>query len=161
VNDAGSLQNLNDIVVPGPVAWWPPAPGWYLLAALAVAAMVILAIRQWLQWNRDRYRRLAIARISSIRSGETSLQQLPVLLKRTAISAWPREEVASLSGLAWHRFLDKTANTARFCGGAGEILDRLSYTGLAGGAQGNDEEGIVLDAAEFWLRHHRCGEQGG
>ena len=34
MNDPGSLQNLNDIVVPGPVAWWPLAPGWYLLLAV-------------------------------------------------------------------------------------------------------------------------------
>ena len=34
MNDAGSLQNLNDIVVPEPVAWWPPAPGWYEVKAL-------------------------------------------------------------------------------------------------------------------------------
>ena len=47
MNDPGSLQNLNDIVVPGPVAWWPPAPGWYVLAAFALAGLA------WLGWHRE------------------------------------------------------------------------------------------------------------
>jgi len=157
MNDAGSLQNLNDIVVPGPVSWWPLATGWYVLATLLIITLLILAVRQWRQWNQNRYRRQALEQISAIRAGETSLQQLPVLLKRTAISAWPREEVASLSGPAWHRFLDETAGAVRFCDGAGEILDRLSY---AGTGQGSSDQGIVLDAAEYWLKHHRCKELG-
>ncbi|NCF62467.1 MAG: DUF4381 family protein [Gammaproteobacteria bacterium] len=158
MNDAGSLQNLNDIVVPGPVSWWPLATGWYVLAALLIVILLILAIRQWRQWRRNRYRRQALAQLSSIRKGETGLQQLPFLLKRAAISAWPREQVASLSGPPWHRFLDETGGAERFCDGAGEILDRLSY---AEAGQGGTDRGIVLDAAEYWLKHHRCKGLGG
>ena len=45
MNDSGSLQNLNDIVIPDPVAWWPPAPGWYVLAAILLIIFTLLAIR--------------------------------------------------------------------------------------------------------------------
>ena len=34
MNDPGSLQNLNDIVLPAPVPWWPLAPGWWVLIGL-------------------------------------------------------------------------------------------------------------------------------
>jgi hypothetical protein len=110
MNDAGSLQNLNDIVVPGPVSWWPLATGWYVLAALLIVILLILAIRQWRQWRRNRYRR------------------------------------------------QETGGAERFCDGAGEILDRLSY---AEAGQGGTDRGIVLDAAEYWLKHHRCKGLGG
>ena len=34
-----------------------------------------------------------------------ALAELAVLLKRTALSSWPRDEVAALSGPAWIAFL--------------------------------------------------------
>ena len=42
MGDPGSLQNLNDIVAPAPVAWWPPAPGWWMLAALLATLLLPL-----------------------------------------------------------------------------------------------------------------------
>ena len=60
MNDAGSLQNLNDIVVPGPVGWWPLAPGWYVLGAIAFIACLVLAFRWWRRWQGNRYRRQAM-----------------------------------------------------------------------------------------------------
>jgi hypothetical protein len=42
MNDAGSRQKLNDIVVPAPVPWWPPAPGWYVLLGISLAALVLM-----------------------------------------------------------------------------------------------------------------------
>jgi hypothetical protein len=156
MNDGGSLQNLNDIVVPGPVGWWPLAPGWYVLATLALIAVLVMAVRQWRRWRQNRYRRQAMMELSSIRrsaSGE-SLRQLPELLKRTALSAWSREKVASLNGRAWHRFLDGSAGMDRFCSGAGDILDQLAYAGVGAPLPADSELKQVLDAAELWLKQH-------
>ena len=77
MSDAGSLQNLNDIVVPGPVDWWPPAPGWYVLGAIALIVFVVLAVRQWRRWQGNRYRRQAMLELSAIREKvcADSLQQ--------------------------------------------------------------------------------------
>ena len=48
MSDPGNLQNLNDIVLPVPAHWWPPAPGWYVLAGLLLAVLALLALR-WLR----------------------------------------------------------------------------------------------------------------
>jgi hypothetical protein len=156
MNDAGSLQNLNDIVVPGPVAWWPPAPGWYVLAALVLLALAWLGRNRWRSWNRNRYRRKALQSLAGIRAMETpeGAQALPELLKRAALTAWPRAEVAALAGEGWHRFLDRSGGMDRFGSGAGRALDRLAYGGAE--ALGRDELLDLYDAAEQWLRRHRA-----
>lgn len=158
MSDSASLQNLNDIVVPDPVAWWPPAPGWYLLAVIVLAVVAWLAVRQWRRWQHNAYRRQALAALSSIREEGSAerLREVPELLKRTALSVWPRESVAALSGVAWHRFLDESANITLFCGDAGKTLDQLSYAGRDNIPLASTDKAPVLDAAECWLKqHHR------
>ena len=153
VNDPGSLQNLNDIVVPATVPAWPPAPGVYLLLLVALVIVAWLAVR-WIQrWQRNRYRREALRELARVRGSADAATNLPRLLKRAALSAWPRERIAALNGEAWHRFLDQSAGMSRFCDGAGEILDRLAY---GGAACTEPEMRLVLDAAETWLRRHRA-----
>jgi len=157
MSDAGNLQNLNDIVVPAAVPWWPPAPGWYVLLGVVAAVAAWLAVRYWRRRRRNRYRRQALLELSSIRnfsSGE-KLRRLPALLKRAALSVWRREEVASLTGPAWHRFLDESAGTDQFCSGAGDTLDRLAYSGGGASTPAGPELRQVLDAAEFWLQNHQ------
>ena len=161
MNDTGSLQNLNDIVVPDPVSWWPPAPGWYVLAAILLIIFILLAIRHWRNWRGNRYRRQSLTELSLIRAKSSAayMGRLPELLKRTALSVWPREEVASLSGRSWHRFLDQSAGMDLFCSGAGDTLDRLAYCGNSDHAATDQELGQVLDAAETWLNDHSRQKQ--
>ena len=156
MEDSGNLQNLNDIVLPPAVPWWPPAPGWYLVAAILLILLAWTGWRTWRRWQRNRYRREALRELSSMRTDTGSIGALPGLLKRTALAAWPRTSVASLSGPDWHRYLDDSAGLHLFRGGAGEALDRLSYSG--DGAQSLPDESLqsVLQAAETWLRRHRA-----
>ncbi|MCJ7816022.1 MAG: DUF4381 domain-containing protein [Xanthomonadales bacterium] len=162
MNDTGSLQNLNDIVLPGAVPWWPAAPGWYVLAAVLAIALTILATRWWNTRSRNRYRRQALAELAVIRRSKTgdAVQRLPTLVKRAALAAWPRERVASLSGAGWHRFLDESAGGEHFGAGAGVTLDWLAYRTNTAGQPSREDLDQVLDATEFWLKNH-VGQQEG
>ena len=60
MSDPGSLQNLNDIVLPDAVAWWPPAPGWYAVLAVLLALLLWLSFRALRAWRRNIYRRQAL-----------------------------------------------------------------------------------------------------
>ena len=156
-SDPSSLQNLNDIVVPPPAPWWPPAPGWYIAGAILALLLLWRIYIFWQASRRNRYRRAALKELSLIRTqgDAAALRRLPLLLKRTALSAWPREEVASLSGQAWHEFLDRTAQTKLFTGGAGQILNQLAYTGRDTAPPAAKDAGTLLAASEFWLTNHR------
>ena len=155
-HDPGSLQNLNDIVMPTAVPWWPPAPGWYVVGAVVLLLVAWLLIRVARRWVENRYRREALRELRRIRAESTAVPELPALLKRCALSAWPREQVASMTGPAWHEFLDQSAAMDRFRMGQGEALERLSYA--AGGRHGLTESELhdVFEASETWLRTHRA-----
>ncbi|MEQ8233291.1 MAG: DUF4381 family protein [Gammaproteobacteria bacterium] len=53
---------LRDIQLPPPVPWWPPAPGWWLLAGLVI---VLIALAVW-AWRRHRARRVARAALAEL-----------------------------------------------------------------------------------------------
>jgi hypothetical protein len=155
MDDPASLQNLHDIVTPGPLSWWPPAPGWYVLMAVVVIALLALLWKGWRHWLSNRYRGEALRELAG------DLRKAPVLLKRAALSAWPRETVASLVGEDWYRFLDESAQTDRFRSGAGVLLDRLAYQSGVDPALTEQEAAAVLDAARMWLKRHRAPREGG
>ena len=157
MSDPASLQNLNDIVVPAPVAWWPPAPGWYALAGILLLVLLWLGFRGLRSWQQNRYRRAALRVLAGIAaSGPAEAAALPDLLKRVALSAWPRDQIAGLVGSEWHRFLDTAAGSDRFEGATGSLLEQAAYApaGLA------EEAFRALCAdVDWWIRHHQPPER--
>jgi hypothetical protein len=157
MSDAASLSNLHDVALPAPVDLWPLAPGWYVVAVVTSALSLYLIWRGWQSWRRNRYRGQALRELERIRQRAEGrgLDDVPVLLKRAALSAWPREQVAALTGPDWYRFLDGSAGTDRFRSGAGVLLERLAYPSSAGGALSAAEEITLLDAVGDWLKRHQ------
>ncbi|MEN8189202.1 MAG: DUF4381 domain-containing protein [Thermodesulfobacteriota bacterium] len=125
--DPASLQNLHDIVIPPPVPWWPPAPGWYGLFFCLLLAAGWLIAKGYRTYRANGYRREALNILDNLElehqhNGPTVLPRLAQLIKRTAIGAYGRPRVASLSGDRWLRFLDRTGNTTIFTAGDGQLL---------------------------------------
>lgn len=155
-SDPASLQNLNDIVAPGALPWWPPAPGWYVVAVVLVLLALWGSVRLFRHWRANAYRREAIRIFSDLQAGGVEQAgELPGLLKRTALAAWPRQQVAALSGAEWHDFLDRTASTERFSRSAGTLLERLAYPENGAPRLSAEEYRLLNEAAAHWLRHHR------
>ncbi|MGO6678735.1 DUF4381 domain-containing protein [Rhizobium leguminosarum] len=122
-----ALRSLHDIVVPAPVSWWPQTWGWALVAALLALAVLIVLLRWIRRYRANAYRREALALLEGVAdrlrhpaTRPDAIQDLAEVLKRTALAAWPRGQVASLSGDGWVRFLD-----AHDEDGTGETLERL------------------------------------
>lgn len=106
---ADPLAGLHDVALPTPPPWLPPhGPGWWLLAALLLGVLAWAGWRLWLRHRRNRYRREALSQLERLAAQPLTpqaLAELSGLLKRTALVAYPRELVASLSGSAWRQFL--------------------------------------------------------
>lgn len=125
---------LRDLHLPDAVDWWPPAPGWWLLFALALAGLAYLAYRQWLQWRRNAARRIALAELARLRrdyeQGADTLvlaKSLSELLRRGMLAYAERGEIAGLTGDRWLEWLDRGLDDKPFTEGAGKVLESLPY----------------------------------
>jgi hypothetical protein len=128
------LLPLRDIHTPEMVGWWPLAPGWWFLIALAVAGVGLLIYRQFVRWRWNAARRAALAELASIRqhyeqgSDATTLaKSLSELLRRGMLAYAPRGEIAGLTGDRWLHWLDQGLDDRPFSSGAGRDIESLPY----------------------------------
>ncbi len=123
---SGELDKLNDIIVPEPVSFWPLAPGWSVLGLVILALLIPWFIRAWRRYQGDSYRREASREaetISCLDDPQVKLTRLLDLLKRTALTAYPREQVAGLSGEAWWKFLYTKSLATKMAAGHSRDVD--------------------------------------
>ena len=145
------LDLMHDIVVPDAPGWWPETPAWSLLAAWLIV-MTGLGLWHWrAHRRRNRYRRDAEAELDAIMaSGDDTRRapQIAVLLKRTALTVFPRERVASMTGAAWAEFLTRTANDDRRVAELAPLIAAAPY-------RDDIESAAIESAARTWIRSHR------
>lgn len=106
------LSQLRDIHGAAPVSWWPPAPGWWLLAVMALLLLAWLVRRVLLRLRIRRRRKQMLAwvdrlnaRVDPGHDPQTYLATLNRIFKLVALRAFPERRCASLSGQAWTDFL--------------------------------------------------------
>jgi hypothetical protein len=163
--DPTSLDRLHDLVAPPPVPWWPPAPGWiWVLSALA-AALLIAALRGFIRWQHHRYRREALAELTRQQTAISDPDQrvkavaaLAELLKRTALSAFPREQVAALTGARWLAFLDRTGATTGFSSATGALLENAAYDPRRAATLDEAQAREAVELTRHWIVHHQTRE---
>jgi hypothetical protein len=156
------LEKLHEILLPDPVSWMPHTVGWYAVFGLIVAVIGWWVYGRLRRFQKNRYRRLALAELAVI-EGELqqperraeALAEIPVLLKWTALAAFPRIDVAGLSGERWLTFLDKTMGGKDFSDGVGRLLPELAYAPVQCIADLSDERiGSLLQLTRRWIRVH-------
>lgn len=139
------LDQLAEPAEPAPVSMMPETIGWAVLAALLVALVGWLVVRTVRRRRANAYRREALALLAG--AGDDARAIAPIL-RRTALAAYPRERVASLSGAAWLAFLDRTGGGPGFRSGPGEALVSAPYRDAE-----RETPGLGALAAR-WVRRH-------
>lgn len=101
------LEPLREPAVPSA---WPPAPGWWILAAILLALCVLLLRRLWAWHKRGEPVRESRRRLDAIRAADVAPQEklaaLAQLQRQLAIRIAGRERCAGLTGAAWADFLN-------------------------------------------------------
>lgn len=154
-SDPTSLSRLHDVIAPDPVPLWPLAPGWLWLLGMLALVLAALGLRGLIRFQRNRYRREALRELAQLqaRADADVLADLSVLLKRTALTAFPREQVARLTGEPWFAFLDRSGGTD-FSGGTGRILEDATYHAAAPGPEANSLQPLFAEVRQ-WIQQHQ------
>lgn len=106
--DLGPLQE------PQAVEFTFSTVGWPILAGVILILIVVIAILQIRIYRHDKYRRQALEEWQKVVANEHQLSHCMVLVKRTAIHAFGRDEVGKLAGQEWLQFLDSNAKNVAF-----------------------------------------------
>ena len=151
---------LKDIHLPDVVSWWPPAIGYWLLLLLIIFIIAgIFFIRHLRKMNR--IKKLALNEFNSIKQryendldANKLVNSLSALLRRAAISCYPRTDCASLTGSNWLTWLDKQfkdnylQKENGFSTGPGYLLTEFNYSGSS---HSNDITQLIK-LTESWLK---------
>ena len=128
------LQNLRDIHLPSHISFWPPAPGWFLIAfiILALAASSLFIYYSYKKKNARKTQALLQLhalerRWQTCKNPKLIIEELSTLLRRAALAKYPRQNVAGLHGNLWLAFLDQSGETNEFREGAGRQLISAPY----------------------------------
>lgn len=142
------LAQLADIHLPDEAGWWPLAPGWWLLAGLALLLLLVFLLRTWLRFRRRRYLREAQAELRRLGRHQSPdsgwYGELNRLLKRAARAGYPDAGTDRLSGAPWSRFLADTSTLSP------EDCQRFAEAALRPTPSLTGEEALAL--ADQWLR---------
>lgn len=122
-DDLSSLANLQDIIVPEPPPFWPLAPGAWWVIGILFLLLILICIYWYRRWRANAYRR---AGLELLKEAHT-VHDILVILKRVALAAFPREQVASLYGAEWNSFLSQTCLKTDFSALAAEAASKSDY----------------------------------
>ena len=130
-----ALAQLRDIHLPVEPAWWPPAPGWWLLALLVLAAVGFIAQRAIRTHRRRRPLRRAVQLYQQVyadcRAGKLSPDAYAnasnALLKRLVIHGLGVDAARRASDAAWLEMLDEYLGETGFSEGPGTGLGNRRF----------------------------------
>lgn len=131
------LAQLADIHLPEPVSYWPPAIGWWILAALALIGLFLM-LRKFADYRRQQkicqYAQAELLRCYDAFSQTDPAQldqskldyvnQFNTVIRRVALVHYPQANVASLDGASWVDFIRQTGESSLM---TDEIAAALQY----------------------------------
>ncbi len=142
---------LRDLHLPDAIGWWPLAPGWWVVIALAVLG-VLLLLRRALELralgSARRYAQRQFERLQAAYEQHGNVvklgTELSALTRRTMLAYAPRADVAGLTGEDWLAWLDRGLAEPKFSAGAGRNLLELPYRDPAAHVVDVDVDGLLL-----------------
>jgi hypothetical protein len=155
VADLNLVQQLRDLHLPPAPGMWPLAWGWWLMIACCIIFLA-LSPRLYAIWQLRQGKLRFLQQLKTIEDAYQAnpnqpllLTEFAYLLKRVALSYFPRQEVASLHGEAWVMFLRSTSKQALPDKMTSLLTDHLYQ------AECKEDLGPYFVFARHWIKQQR------
>lgn len=145
-------DDFHEVVSPDTVNWWPQTPGWYVVGAIFLILLGRYSWRRIRYWYRNRYRKEARLQLQSLPQAGNGARVINQVLKRAALAAFSRTDVASLSGREWTNFLNSRCDEPVFDTAQCQYLAEGIY---AADALNENDRNALIEASVYWLGAHR------
>ena len=139
------LDRLIEPPEPPPVSMMPQTWGWVALALILLAVCLFVAMHLWRRYRANAYRRYAVKELEAAKDDPAAIA---AILRRTALAAYPRSDVAGLTGDDWLRFLDARVSGKDFLEGSGRLVAVAPY-------RATESEPALYAVAKDWIVRHR------
>lgn len=150
-------SSIGELMEPEAIAFSFAAPGWIIVLVLILLVLLAFAIWKLYQYKKNKYRRLAIKELSALNNGNKEISNVILntvsLLKRVAITAYGRNEVASIHGSHFLQFLQSKTNATIFSDEVEIIFTKHLYEGCK--AEVSSEKLALLHQQSMnWINEH-------
>jgi multidrug efflux pump subunit AcrB len=99
--------DLSPVITPDAPTWWPLAWGWWAVIVIAITLIALVFFIVKRRKNNQLPKQEALSYFSNRQSSNRlSPSEAQRILRQAALSYFPREKVAGLSGDDWLAFLD-------------------------------------------------------
>ncbi|MFY2826685.1 DUF4381 domain-containing protein [Ruegeria sp. MALMAid1280] len=145
-----SLVELLDMLEPAPahapIPMTPQTWGWAVLALLVATAVCCGVYLYRRHRKANAYRRCALA---DLQAADNDVAKIAEVLRRTALAAFPRDQVAGLHGTDWIIFLKQTAENISISPVDARALLEAPY-------RSSPRNPNVANFASDWIRTHKA-----
>ena len=155
-NSIELLDQLRDVHAPAFPSFWPPAPGWWVLALILFVTLLLCVSWGYRRLQLKRYQRSVLTLFEILANSDLAIAdpsrfaaEVSALLRRVTLTRFPRSQVAALEGTAWLTFLDQTGGGGQFSSGPGQVLAEGPYMPRA-----ELDEKALLALAKDWVRRN-------
>ena len=151
------VELLDKTMTPAPISYFPQTLFWQLSAFFIVVLLLTWSFRHYRNFRANAYRRAALKELERLKASKRSdfAPALSALLKRVALTAFSRSEIAGLVGADWLSFLDQCYPGDAFSKGVGAALGSDIYA-LDYGCN----EAALTALAREWILTHSCRTKG-
>ncbi|MEZ9778346.1 DUF4381 domain-containing protein [Vibrio sp. 10N.261.54.A5] len=145
--------DLSPVIAPDAPTWWPLAWGWWavVITAIALIALVFFIVKR--RKNNQQAKQEALSYFSNSQSQDgLSPSKAQDIVRQAALSYFPREKIAGLSGDDWLKFLDAQLAKPLFVAKQSQWQQALYQdVALMNDEQKKAQQQLVNDC-ETWLR---------
>ena len=149
------LTQLRDIHSAAAVPWWPPAPGWWVLALIVLALVTWMGRRVLVRYRLHRRRQQMLGWVDHLNvtldpkvEPHAYLSMLNRIFKVVAVKAFPGQHCAALNGQEWVDFLIEKMKKKQ----SGESLAVLALGPYDPAPEFDADQ--MSELTRHWIRQH-------